>query len=32
MKRILPEVKVVANTFNSLGGYQAKGYGIIPMA
>jgi len=27
----LPEVKVVANTFNSLGGYQAKGYGIIPV-
>ncbi len=25
----LPEVKVVGNTFNSLGGYQAKGYGII---
>ncbi|HXG38644.1 MAG TPA: DsrE family protein [Bacteroidota bacterium] len=25
----LPEVKVVANTFNSLGGYQAKGYGVI---
>lgn len=27
----LPEVKVVANTFNSLGSYQAKGYGIIPV-
>lgn len=27
----LPEVKVVANTFNSLGGYQAKGFGIIPV-
>ena len=25
----LPEVKVVGNTFNSLGGYQAKGYGVI---
>src|SRR3989304_8728996 len=25
----LPELKVVANTFNSLGGYQAKGYGVI---
>jgi len=25
----LPEVKVVGNTFNSLGGYQAKGYSII---
>jgi intracellular sulfur oxidation DsrE/DsrF family protein len=25
----LPEVKVVSNTFNSLGGYQAKGYSII---
>ncbi|MEW6511202.1 MAG: DsrE family protein [Bacteroidota bacterium] len=25
----LPEVKVVANSFNSLGGYQAKGYGIV---
>ncbi len=25
----LPEVKVVGNTFNSLGGYQAKGYRII---
>src|SRR3972149_3286040 len=25
----LPEMKVVANTFNSLGGYQAKGYGVI---
>jgi len=30
-KSFLPEVKVVANTFNSLGGYQAKGYGIIPV-
>jgi len=27
----LPGVKVVANTFNSLGGYQAKGYGIVPV-
>ena len=27
----LPEMKVVANTFNSLGGYQAKGYGIVPV-
>jgi intracellular sulfur oxidation DsrE/DsrF family protein len=27
----LPEVKVVANSFNSLGGYQAKGYGIVPV-
>lgn len=27
----LPEVKVVANTFNTLGGYQAKGYGIVPV-
>jgi intracellular sulfur oxidation DsrE/DsrF family protein len=26
-----PEVKVVGNTFNSLGGYQAKGYSIISM-
>ncbi len=25
----LPEVKVVGNSFNSLGGYQAKGYGVI---
>jgi intracellular sulfur oxidation DsrE/DsrF family protein len=25
----LPEVKAVGNTFNSLGGYQAKGYGVI---
>ena len=25
----LPELKVVGNTFNSLGGYQAKGYGGI---
>jgi len=25
----LPEVKVVGNTFNSLGGYQAQGYGVI---
>ncbi len=25
----LPEIKVVGNTFNSLGGYQAKGYGVI---
>ena len=25
----LPEVKVVGNTFTSLGGYQAKGYGVI---
>ncbi len=25
----LPEVKVVGNTFNSLGGYQAKGYSVI---
>ena len=25
----LPEVKVVGNTFNSLGGYQAKGYHVI---
>ena len=25
----LPELKVVGNTFNSLGGYQAKGYGVI---
>jgi intracellular sulfur oxidation DsrE/DsrF family protein len=25
----LPEVKVVANSFNSLGGYQAKGYGVV---
>ena len=25
----LPEVKVVGNTFNSLGGYQAKGYAVI---
>ena len=25
----LPGVKVVGNTFNSLGGYQAKGYGVI---
>ncbi len=25
----LPEVKVVGNNFNSLGGYQAKGYGVI---
>ena len=25
----LPEMKVVGNTFNSLGGYQAKGYGVI---
>ena len=25
----LPEVKVVGNTFISLGGYQAKGYGVI---
>ena len=25
----LPEVKVVGNTFNSLLGYQAKGYGVI---
>ena len=27
----LPEVKVVANSFNSLGGYHAKGYGIVPV-
>ncbi|HAL55217.1 MAG TPA: hypothetical protein DCP63_01745 [Bacteroidetes bacterium] len=27
----LPEVKVVANSFNSLSGYQAKGYGIVPV-
>jgi intracellular sulfur oxidation DsrE/DsrF family protein len=27
----LLEVKVVANSFNSLGGYQAKGYGIVPV-
>ena len=27
----LSEVKVVANSFNSLGGYQAKGYGIVPV-
>lgn len=27
----LPEVKIVANSFNSLGGYQAKGYGIVPV-
>jgi intracellular sulfur oxidation DsrE/DsrF family protein len=27
----LPEVKVVANSFNSLGGYQAKGYGVVPV-
>ena len=25
----LPKLKVVGNTFNSLGGYQAKGYGVI---
>jgi len=25
----LPEVKVVGNTFNSLGGYQAQGYNVI---
>ncbi len=25
----LPELKVVGNTFNSLGGYQGKGYGVI---
>ncbi len=25
----LPELKVVGNTFNSLGGYQAKGYSVI---
>ena len=25
----LPEVKLVGNTFNSLGGYQAKGYHVI---
>ena len=25
----LTELKVVGNTFNSLGGYQAKGYGVI---
>ena len=28
---IIPEVTVVANTFNSLIGYQAKGYGLIPI-
>lgn len=27
----LPEVKVVANSFNSLGGYHAQGYGIVPV-
>lgn len=27
----LPEVKIVANSFNSLGGYHAKGYGIVPV-
>ncbi len=27
--KFLSEVRVVGNTFNSLGGYQAKGYGVI---
>lgn len=30
-KSILPQVKVVGNTFNSLIGYQAKGYALIPI-
>ena len=29
LANFLPELKVVGNTFNSLGGYQAKGYGGI---
>ena len=29
LANFLPELKVVGNTFNSLGGYQAKGYGVI---
>ncbi len=28
---VLPQVKVVGNTFNSLIGYQAKGYALIPI-
>jgi len=28
---VLPEIKVVGNTFISLIGYQAKGYGTIPI-
>ena len=27
--RFFPGIKVVGNTFNSLGGYQARGYGVI---
>lgn len=30
-KSILPQVTVVGNTFNSLIGYQAKGYALIPI-
>lgn len=30
-KSILPQVKVVGNTFISLIGYQAKGYALIPI-
>jgi len=30
-KTILPEVKVVGNTFVSLVGYQAKGYSLVPI-
>jgi intracellular sulfur oxidation DsrE/DsrF family protein len=28
---ILPEIKVVGNTFVSLIGYQAQGYGLVPI-
>lgn len=30
-KTILPEVKVVGNTFVSLVGYQTKGYALVPI-
>ncbi len=30
-ERLIPEVTVVANTFNSLIGYQARGYALIPI-
>jgi intracellular sulfur oxidation DsrE/DsrF family protein len=30
-KTLLPEIKVVGNTFVSLVGYQAKGYALVPI-
>lgn len=30
-KEILPEIKVVANGYVSMIGYQAKGYALVPM-